>query len=236
MADMLEYKSVFYTEDDNIFKEGSFEFIKKTLNEINEGSYNLIGCKDYFADTDCIWTTYFFTNIKFFLEKFTIPDTIEEYYNDNNILDYKLQKPLEASFYEVMKRDLNLFKDIKHEILSLKSLSYIDDAKHSRCTSKTWVINNIIHIIPDEFKNKYIICHNPSMVLKTEQERNEFKSLKIDLTFNDLFKTQQILNPHESYICAIAPDVKTIKVCVHGFFEKEYSVDYDVIKYDGILL
>jgi len=65
-AKILGYKNVFFTEDDNIFKEGSFEFFKKQFEVLNENKYKLITGAGHLNDINMLYITYFFTNIELF--------------------------------------------------------------------------------------------------------------------------------------------------------------------------
>lgn len=235
MAQMLGYKSVFYTEDDHIFKEGSFEFIKTTLNDINDDKYKLASCKDFFANSNTIWTAYFFANPDFMVDKFTIPDDVEDYYKDELILKYRLHKPFEVSFYDIMQHDLHCFKDTKPEIDRLRQLKYIDDGKNIRSSNREWVINNICHILPTMDKKLIALCHNVSFSIIDEKVRSEFNNVVIDIYFDGTHITRETLDIRGAYFQPIPSSVKKVKFHMHGFAEKEYDANYESAKYAGFI-
>lgn len=235
MAQMLGYKIVLYTEDDHIFKEGSFEFINTTLDDINNDKYKLASCKDFFANSDTIWTAYFFANAEFIVDKFTIPDTIEDYYKDELILKYKLQKPFEVSFYHIMQNDLHLFKDIKPEIDQLRGLKYIDDGKNIRFSNKDWVVNNMCYVLPRNDKSLIAVCHNLAFSIVDEKLREEFKNVDVDIYFDDVCVNQISLYIHGAYFQPVPNDVKKVKFNIRGFIEKEYDASYESAKYAGFI-
>lgn len=230
MAQMLGYKSVFYTEDDNIFKPQSFPLINECFDQLNSNKYKIIGCVDKFSDTDCVYTTYFASNIDFLLQTFVIPDTKEEYYNDENIIKYKLHKPFEVSFYQVLKNNLIDLRNILPEIRELESQNAIDANKSQRLKTKDWVYNTITHVLPKPDKTKYIVLHNKSYVLPEEQR----ETIEVEVYLDDVFVQRETLPPCVGFYYKISDDVKKVKFKVLSKFEKEYDTDYDSIKYNGL--
>jgi hypothetical protein len=83
LAKILGYKSVFYTEDDNIWKEESFDYINENINVLKSNQYKLatvLGIQlpaDYFI----FFTTFFFANVEFMFNNFTLPNSKEEWYD-----------------------------------------------------------------------------------------------------------------------------------------------------------
>ena len=74
VAKTLGYKNVFYTEDDNIWKEDSFDYIKDNLNAIKERNYKFGGvCGDQQPiNYKIIFTTFFFGNVDFICEHLSL--------------------------------------------------------------------------------------------------------------------------------------------------------------------
>lgn len=79
-AYFLGYKTVFYTEDDNIWKEESFDYINENINVLKSNQYKLatvLGIQlpaDYFI----FFTTFFFANVEFMFNNFTLPNSKKE--------------------------------------------------------------------------------------------------------------------------------------------------------------
>ena len=230
MAQMLGYKNIFYTEDDNIFKNGCFDFIRQCFSELDSEQHKLIGCIDDLCDAKCIYTTYFAADVNFLLNKFTIPDTKEGYYDTDNIIKYRLNKPFENSFYHILKNDLYLIKDVFPQMNQLSSIGELECNKSQRTKTKEWSHENLVHVVTKLNKQKYIILHNMSDMVSEELK----ETFEIDLYFDDVFITKQILTPQVGFWSHIDDSVKNIKVNVVGKFEKEIDVSYDSIKYNGI--
>lgn len=235
VAKTLGYENVFYTEDDNIFKDESLSLIKDKLKLLNDDKFKLIGVHDFFADSDVIYTTFFFSKTDFLLDKFIIPDEKSEYYKDENILKYKLQKPLEVSFYEILKDDLSNIKDIKDEFQILKEAGHIEFGLNCRTKTKEWAINTFASVVADVDKKVYIIVHNVSYVLNKEQQQ-QFTRLEADIYFDDVFIKHESLNMFVGFFRDVPPHVKTIKVKIDGICEKEFKNDFDTIKNNGFFM
>jgi hypothetical protein len=230
MAQMLGYKHVFYTEDDNIFKENSFPFIRSCFKELM--NHDILTSHDYFANSDVLYTTFFFANIDFLLSKFTIPDERSEYYKEQNIIKYKLQKPLEVSFYEVLKNDLNRFINIKPDIDSLISNNDIQMSLNCRSNQTSYVIDRFVNLVVDENKNILIISHNASFLLPIEQQ-SKYSTIEVDLYFDDIHTHHDVLNVCMGRYRVVPKNVKVVKVNIKGVYEREYKIDFDTIKHNG---
>jgi len=230
MAQMLGYKHAFYTEDDNIFKENSFPFIKSCFKKLMD--HDILTSHDYFANNDVFYTTYFFANIDFLLSKFTIPDEKSEYYKEENILKYKLQKPLEVSFFELFKNDLNRFINIKPDIDLLISNNDIQASLNCRLNQINNVIDKFVSLVIDKNKNILIILHNTSFLLPIEQQ-SKYSTIEVDLYFDDVHIYHGLLNIFVGYYRDVPKNVKVAKVNIKGVYEREYKIDYDTIKHNG---
>lgn len=102
-AKSIGFENVFYTEDDNVFNEDSFESIRNHLEILNQNSgVKFISSWGTMVDsnTPMLFSCLFFANINFFLEHFKIPTSVEEWYNPENIIKYKLHRAYEESLHE----------------------------------------------------------------------------------------------------------------------------------------
>lgn len=236
VAKTLGYENIFYTEDDNIFKDESLSLIIDKLKLLSDNKFKLIGVSDFFANSDVLYTTFFFSKTDFLINKFTIPDEKSEYYKDENILKYRLHKPLEVSFYELLKNDLNEIKDIKEEFQILKESGHIDFGLNCRTKNKEWAINTFVSLVVDDKDKKvYIIVHNVSYVLNKE-EQQQFTRLEVDIYFDDVLIQDESLNMFVGFFREVPPHVKIIKVKIDGVCEKEFKNDFDTIKNNGFFM
>jgi hypothetical protein len=232
MAQMLGYKNAFYTEDDNIFKPGSFDLIREFFSQLDNNQYKLISVIGDLSDNKCIYTTFFATNIDFLLEKFTIPDTKEGYYDDDNIVKYRLNKPLEVSFYHILQDNIHEIRSIEVELNNLISQNYAECNKSQRNTTREWVYDNLGKILVKENKRKYIVAHNVSYCIPEELR----ETFRVEIYFDDILVSKETLPPHVAFYAPMSNDVKKVRVKVLDKFERELDTDYDTIKYNGIFL
>jgi hypothetical protein len=230
MSQMLGYKNAFYTEDDNIFKPGSFDLIREFFSQLDNNEYKLISVIGDLSDTKCIYTTFFATNIDFLLEKFTIPDTKEGYYDVNNIIKYRLNKPLEVSFYHILQDNIHEIRSIDVELNNLISQNYAECNKSQRNTTREWVYDSLIKILVKENGLKYIIIHNLSYCIPEELR----ETFHVEIYFDDVIVSKEIIPPRVAFYNSISNDVKKVRVKVLDKFERELDTDYNTIKYNGI--
>jgi hypothetical protein len=230
MAQMLGYKNAFYTEDDNIFKPGSFDLIHEFFSQLDNNEYKLISVIGDLSNSKCIYTTFFATNIDFLLEKFTIPDTKEGYYDNDNIIKYLLNKALEVSFYHILQDNIHEIRSIESELNNLISQNHIECNKSRRLNNIQWVYDNFIQLLLDENKNKYLVIHNTTCYI-SETLREIFQ---VEVYFDDKFITTQTLAPSVANFNIITDDIKKVKIKLLNKFERELDTNYDTIKYNGI--
>lgn len=235
IAQILGYENVFYTEDDNIFKETSFEFIKHNLEKLNNQNIKLIGVFDFFAGSYTIWTTFFFANIDYLLDKFTIPDTKEDYYKEENILKYRLQKPYEVTFYELFKDDLSIFSDIKETCFSLMNSKSIEIGKNIRTEQIKWVFDTFANILMRRDGTYVLVLQNTASFLR-EEDRKSYETIEYDLYINDIHVLNGTLNLNCAYFRGVHDGEHTFKVVFKNLFEREIKVDYNTIKNVGVIL
>lgn len=235
-VNVMGYKTVFYTEDDNIFKDGSFELIKNNLQLLNDNKYEVIGCfsdLDNLSNRPMVYTTFFFSNIKYFIEKFTVPTKKSDWYVKDNILKYKLHRAYEETFYSVLQDDLQNFKDILPEIneLTIDKIN-VDLGKTSRYQDEKFILGINFNVYVDNNKNKYLLLHNASNTLS-----DGVKSYKIKIWFDSLRVFDEMMLPTVgSYHILNVPDsVLFLKLDIDGVGEKIIDCDYQNVKLNGIL-
>jgi len=233
MAKHLGYKNVFFTEDDNIFKDGSFDFIKKQFNTLNEGTFKLCtahghllyGCK-------MLYITYFFANIDFFLEKFTIPHDKEDWYKSENIIKYGLNLSYEIFFYNLFENDIDKVLNIYDELQNLRASNYVDDGKSTRATNENWLIDNFMNVFVDKDKNKFLVLLNRSNEVRDQKEK---KSYNVEVYFNDDLPRNVLVKQTEYVFFGLNDNIKKVRLRVDGLLDKVIDTDYEIVKFNGLL-
>ena len=100
MAKILNYKRAIYTEDDNIFKDGSFYFLEENMNAIR-GDYKFASWKGFMRpDMPMLCTAFFFADIDFLCDSLTIPHMKDDWYDVETTKKYHFHKPYEYVFYQ----------------------------------------------------------------------------------------------------------------------------------------
>jgi hypothetical protein len=231
-AQTLGYKNVFFTEDDNIFKDGSFEFVKKQFQILSEGQYKLITGAGSLDNLRMLYITYFFTNIDFFLDRFIIPHEKEDWYNSDNIVRFKLNYAYECLFYDLFKNDMDKFLDITDDLAKFKANGDTDDGKAARMLNEMWLLNNFTNVFVDINKNKYIILSNQTSTLKDKKKEKNYHA---DIYINDVLFYSITLHPSHYQAYSLNNDVKHVRIKIDDVLDKTINVDYDIIKFNGLL-
>ena len=232
-AKTLGYKNVFFTEDDNIFKEGSFEFLKKQFEILKENKYKLITGAGSIDNLNMLYITYFFTNIDFFLDRFIIPHEKEDWYNSDNIVRFKLNYAYECLFYDLFKNDMDKFLDITDDLAKFKASGDTDDGKAARMQNEMWLLNNFTNAFVDTNKNKYIILSNQTNTLNDKKKE---KSYHADIYIDDVLFYSITLHPSYYQVYGLNNNVKHVRIKIDGLLDKTINVDYDIIKFNGLLV
>ena len=228
MAKNLGYKNVFFTEDDNVFKDGSFDFIKKQFDILNEEKIKLITARGILNGSDMLYITYFFANLDFILEKYTIPHDKKDWYIAENIIKYDLNKAYEILFYNLFKNDMDKFLNINDELIRLRESGHIDDGKSTRLTNEKWILDNIMNVFVDKNKNKYLILLNMSYQYGNKEHR-------IQVYFDNNLSADKTIVPSEYFISELGHDVKQVRIKVDDVLDKTIDVDYELVKFNGLL-
>jgi hypothetical protein len=233
LAKLLGYETAFYTEDDNIWKDGSFEYINDNLNKLNEGVYKMSGIigEQVGLGEPMIFTTFFFANVDYFYDTFTIPHNAEEWYDLNNIKNYKLSKTYETLFYHFFKKDLHIFYNTKtqfDELLEPKLIKIglgLNDRRHSEKN----LLNTFFTVLPTKNKEKMLVLLNRSDYLKTGG-----KQYNATIYYDGVYNFKNTTNPMEYHIRLIPNEIKKIKIEIEGYGNIEIDCDLNSIVNNGL--
>ena len=233
LAKTLGYKSVFYTEDDNVFKDESFQAIKDKLNLIQENKYKVITVLGHQVGStfEMAFTTFFFANVDFIIENFNIPTKKEDWYNPKIISEYSLYKTYEAIFYDLLKDKLNLVLNIESEFVELHKQDYIEWGIVNRYQNEKYLIDNYFTILPHVDGTKHLVLFNWSSYLV-----DGLKPYNIKIHFDDNLVAEPYLATAGCwYVCLVPEEVQQVTLDIDGYGQKILETSWDVIKYNGLL-
>ena len=236
LAKLLGYETAFYTEDDNIWKDGSFGYINNTLDKLKTNSYKMGGIigEQVGLGEPMIFTTFFFADIEYFCNKFTVPHDVKDWYDLNNIRKYNLNKTYEILFYHFFKKDRTLFYNTKiqfDELLDPNSTKIglnLNDRRHSEKS----LINTFFTILPSDGTNeKYLILFNRSDYLKTGT-----KLYNIGVYYDNTHQVTNTINPLEYYIHLVPTNIKKVKLVIENYGTLDIDCDNEVVVNNGLLI
>lgn len=211
-AKSLGITNVFYTEDDNIFTEKTFDSIKTHLEMLNRDECKLISTWGTMYDslTPLLFSCFFYTNIDFFLEHFKIPTQIEQWYDPDTIKKYKLYRAYEESLYCCFEPVRHLTYNYLTEYHKLVDDNAVNMNLASRYEELDWRCNTMFNVFKHFTSDKiFFVAYNfaiqsikePDLKVKIEidgrtildkiMERGAWFFIevpmgsKIKLTFND---------------------------------------------------
>jgi hypothetical protein len=167
LAKSLGYKYVFYTEDDNIFKDEALDTLNNQLNILEKTKYKLttvigpqVGTRYLMA-----FTTFFFADVNFIIENFTIPTKKEDWYNLENVSKYSLYKTYEGVFYDLVQDKLDLVLNIESEFVEIHKQGYVEWGIVNRYQNENYLIDNYFTILPHIDGTKHLFLFNWSSYL-----------------------------------------------------------------------
>jgi adenylate kinase family enzyme len=233
LAKTLGYKSVFYTEDDNIFKDESFNSVKDKLNLIQENKYKVITVLGHQVGSTfkIAFTTFFFANVDFIIENFNIPTKKEDWYNPEIITQYSLHKTYEGIFYDLLKDKLDLVLNIEPEFVELHKQDYIEWGIVNRYQNEKYLIDNYFTILPHVDGTKHLVLFNWSSYLV-----DGLKPYNIKIHFDDNLVAEPYLATAGCwYVCLVPEEVQQVTLDIDGYGQKVLETSWDVIKYNGLL-
>jgi hypothetical protein len=231
-AKNLGYKTVFYTEDDNIFKDESLPFIENTFIQLENDSYKIatILGKQSHSAFEMAFTTFFFFNVEFFNEIFTIPSKIEGWYDLENIKKYSLYKTYEAIFYDLLIPHLDKVLNIHDDFVGLVNQKHIDWGVFNRYQNEDFIIDNYFIVVPTWDNQKALILFNFSQNIEGGKEYN----IKIFLD-NMYLENPTLQSPGVYYWRYIPDDVSKVTLYISGYGEKIIDTSLESIKNNGFL-
>lgn len=235
LAKSLGYRNAFYTEDDNIWKSGSFDYINDNLNKLNHGNYIMAGvlAEQIGLEEPMMFTTFFFANIQYFTQKFIIPHDINDWYDLGNVKKFKLNKTYEIMFYNFFKNDLNYFYNTHkqfNELLEPKSSNILFGLNDRRHSEKN-LFNMFFTVLPDEKNNKTLMLLNRSDYLKTG-----VKEYDCAIFYDDHFNVNVKLKVGEYYRAPINENIKKIKISVDGYGDIVLDCNIDSVLNNGLIV
>jgi hypothetical protein len=219
LAKSLGYKNVFYTEDDNIWKDGSFWYIEHNLNRLKSGEFKVAGVlgKQHESEDLMIFTTFFFANVEYFLNKFTIPVNSSEWYDIENVKKYYLHKTFEDCFYELLKSNLHLFYNTEQQFLEM--LEHDSNNRknfawgiYNRRNSEKNLINTFFTVLPTNNGEKHLILNNQSYYLKSGG-----KTYTINVSLDGIFDSTLEVESGTYYVVKLPNTVNTVTLDIHGY-------------------
>lgn len=231
-AKHLGYTSVFYTEDDNVFKGEALEFIKTNLNRLSE--YDLISILDDIEGHhySALFTTFFFTNLDFFIPRFNIPSSAQEWWDVDNINKYSLNKVYEGIFADAFKNDISRIFSPRDEFMSLIDKQLVGWNLVTRYQNEEYIINTTFTIVSDPQGIKYLILYNFSRYFIGGQ-----KPFSIDVYLDNEYYGSPYLAVAEAYYYMPIPEhIQEVKLNIQGYGEKIIKTSREDIKYNGLAL
>ena len=233
LAKSLGYKSVFYTEDDNVFKDNALDFITDKLDFIQNNQYKVITVLGPQVQSNFMmaFTTLFFASVDFIIENFNIPTKKEDWYNPEIITKYSLHKTYEGIFYDLLKDKLDLVLNIEPEFVELHKQGYIEWGIVNRYQNEKYLIDNYFVVLPHVNGTKHLFLFNWSSYLV-----NDIKPYSIKIYFDDNLVSQPYLATAGCWFINQVPDeVQQVTLDIEGYGLKVLETSKDVIKYNGLL-
>lgn len=233
LAKSLGYKSVFYTEDDNIFKGDFLNFIKDKLTLIQENAYKVITVIGPQVQSNFMmaFTTFFFADIDFIVENFNFPIKKEDWYNPEIISKYSLHKTYEGAFYDLLSPYQDLVLNIEPEFVKLHKQEHIEWGIVNRYQNEKYLIDNFFLIMPHINRDKYLVLFNWSSHLIDGP-----KSYSVEIYFdNELIYKPNLITSGYWVVYPIPSNIQQVTLNIEGYGQKILETSFDIIKYNGSL-
>jgi hypothetical protein len=237
IAKSLGYKYVFYTEDDNIWKDGSFGYINYNLDKLKSGDYKISGVmgNQHQSNELMIFTTFFFANVDYFCNKFTIPTKASDWYNIENVKKYSLNKIFEDVFYRLLKDELYYFNNTEKEFLDIlendsnnrKNFAW---GIYNRRNSEKNLINTFFTILPTNTGEKHLFLNNQTHYLKTG-----VKTYNINIKYDTKEISNIIVEPNTYYVTKVGNDVTQVTLDIDGYGTVNLNSNIDSVNSNGFL-
>lgn len=236
-AKTLGYARAFYTEDDNIFKDGSFYYLQENLNALRNEGYKLAGWTGH-LDTDkpMMCTAFFFADIDWMVSNFTLPHQKEEWYDYNTTVKYHLHRPYEFVFYKFFEDKLKTdFYDSQGSYVHLEKNNLFNElmefGKSNRRFSEKNLIETFFTILAVdnvEGKPKILVMNNTTHYLPEGG-----KNYNIRIFFDDVFQESRFLNTGAWVYKFIPENVKQVKLIIDGYGTRTLDADLSEVFNNG---
>ena len=223
-------ESAFYTEDDNIFHEPSFDVIRENLRLLNEGSIKMAcawGTME--SGQNMIFTCMFFTNVDFFLKHFELPTLIEGWYDLNNLIKYNLHRAYEESFYKSFEHVRDQAKNIIDEYRQwIYDDRFVTMNLNRRYDNMSWRLDHNFNVYEDMWTKEihffaYNMC-SPTM---------PNKDIHVLVEENGSVRINKIMNEDNWHYFPVRND-SVLKVTLDGKYTKTINVsDIESIRDNG---
>lgn len=236
-AKVLGYERAFYTEDDNIFKDGSFYFLLENINALRGGTYKMAGWTGHLDfDKPMICTAFFFADIDWMVSNFTLPHQVEDWYDYDTTVKYHLHKPYEYVFYKLFQDKIGSeFYDTKDRYAELEksniSNSLMEFGKSNRRFSEKNLVETFFTILPIDNVNgkpKLFVLNNTTYHLP-----NGGKDYIINIFYDNVFQKTIVLDEGAWMYDVVPQDIKIIKIDIDGYGTRYLNTDNEVICNNG---
>lgn len=238
-AKILGYERVLYTEDDNIFKDGSFDYLNENMNALRNGNYKMAGwVGELYQDMPMMCTAFFFADVKWFVDNFTLPHMKDEWYGYNTTVKYHLHRPYEYVFYKLFEKKLDYFYDSVESYRELEqrntNSTLMEFGKSNRRFNEKNLIDTFFTVLPinnDSERKKVLFLSNKSSYLPKGE-----KDYHVSIFINHVFHKDVIIPPNNWYREYISNEVDTIKLSISGYGYKTIDCDYSSINNNGHII
>lgn len=234
LASNLGYTSVFYTEDDNIFKDEALPYVTKYLDLIENGEYKLatVVGEESAILYPILFTTLFFANTQFMLDNFTIPINKKDWYIEENIYKYGLSKTYEGAFYHIMEPYIDKIYNIEPEFVPLVNAKHIEWGKINRFHNEHHLLDVFFNIVPNDEGNHHLILFNQSNWMLEGDKPYEIK-----IYFDDNFIQEiELATSYHYYMYPLPLETQQVKLEIEGYGIKTLLNHPESVKINGRLL
>jgi hypothetical protein len=237
-ANILGYKRVFYTEDDNLFKEKSFYYLNENLDAIRSGKYKMAGWTGELApNVPMMCTAFFFADVKWLIDNLTLPHMKDEWYDYDTTVKYHLHKPYEYVYYKLFENKFDVFYNSIESYRELErnniDFQLMEFGKSNRRFSEKNLINTFFTVMPvtnTPNKSKLLVMKNNTSYLPTGAKNYSVQIFKDDILYNTI-----TLNAESWFYELIDDNIKEIKLIINGggLTQKTIPCSYESISNNG---
>jgi len=233
-AKSIGFENVFYTEDDNVFNEESFESIRQHLEILNQNNGvkfisswgTMVG-----TNTPMLFSCLFFSNISFFLDHFKIPTSVEEWYNPDTIIKYKLYRAYEESLHECFFPVKDQTHNYISEYVRLNESKACELNLASRYEELNWRVNTTFTVLKELNGSKlFFVAYNYVVNTSTNKEIH-LRVVKDETTIFD-----NVMGPYCWY-CEDVTNANKISFYVNDSLVKDIDLtDIESIENNGTIM